>query len=380
MQTLTKDELVQLVKAVFPKLPQDKKLAIFVDVPNKPDDDKPKWHTRRQLAYEWAQELKSGLNDLELEEVALIAYASVDSNNADLPEYGFQISEPVPDLSSELSGGKIAFADVFAQYQLFLAPTQYSTTAPMKVNARTFGFRAATMPGFAPSMIPALRIDYGLVNERCQLMKQKLDPAIGADITFLVDDTQEYNIYFDLRHRPGHASGGRFPNSGTAGNLPSGETYIVPYEGEMEEPSETYGALPVQFDDEIVLFKIEANTATGVLTDGEKSRERAEYLKNEPAYGNMAELGFGILGDFGLQPTKEILLDEKLAFHIAFGRSDHFGGMTGPHKFSSPQAVVHIDYIYSPKMQPRIQIKSLDLVDEKNKRERIIENDQYLIF
>ena len=380
MQTLTKEELVQLVKAVFPKRPQDKKFAIIVDVPNTPDDDKPKWQTRRQLAFEWAKALNTGLSALELDKVSLIAYPSVDSNNADLPEYGFQLSEPVPDLSSELSEGKIAFSEVFENYQLFLAPTQYSTTAPMKVNARKFGFRAATMPGFAPSMIPALRIDYGLVNERCQLMKQKLDPAIGADVTFLVDETDEYNVYFDLRHRPGHASGGRFPDSGTAGNLPSGETYIVPYEGEMEEPSETYGTLPVQFDDEIVLFNIEANNATAVLSDGEKSRERAAYLKNEPAYGNMAELGFGILGDFGLEPTKEILLDEKLAFHIAFGRSDHFGGMTGPDKFSSPKAVVHIDYIYSPKMQPRIQVKSLDLVDEKNERERIIENDRYLIF
>lgn len=380
MQTLTKEELVQLVKAVFPRLPQDKKLAIIVDVPNRPDDDKPKWKTRRELAFNCYMELNDGLNDLGLEAVNLIAYSSVDSNNADLPEYGYMLSKAIPDVSVELSDGKIAFSDVFANHQLFLAPTQFSTTAPMKVNARQYGFRAATMPGFALSMIPALRIDYGLVNERCQLMKEKLDAAVGANITFVVDGQDEYGIHFDLRFRPGHASGGRFPEAGTAGNLPSGETYIVPYEGEKEEPSQTYGVLPVQFDDEIVLFKIEANTATQVLTDGAKSSERAEYLKREPAYGNMAELGFGILGDFGLEPTKEILLDEKLAFHIAFGRSDHFGGITGPDKFSSPQAVVHIDYIYSPKMQPRIQIKNLDLLYENDQREQVIENDQYLIF
>ncbi len=380
MQKLDQSELVQLVKAVFPALSQDQNLAIIVDVPNDPKHDTPHWKIRRQLADEWAKKLQAGLDELELKAANLFAYASVDSNNADLPEFAYKLTSPVPDSSSALSRGQTGFNDVFASHQLFLAPTQFSTTAPMKVNARKFGFRAATMPGFAPAMIPALRIDYALVNERCQLMKSKLDPAVAAKVSFVVDGETEYTVNFDLRHRPAHASGGRFPEPGTAGNLPSGETYIVPYEGEMEEPSETFGTLPVQFSDEIVLFKIEANTATGVLSTGPKSLERADYLKREPAYGNMAELGFGILADFGLEPIREILLDEKLAFHVAFGRSDHFGGATGPHKFSSPRAVVHIDYIYSPKMQPRIRVQSIDLVDEYDNSERIIENDQYLLF
>ncbi|MBN1558658.1 hypothetical protein JW998_00295 [candidate division KSB1 bacterium] len=379
MEMLSKKELIQLVKVVFPPLPQDEKLAILVDVPRCKSDDNPSWAARRGLAHQWFRLLRGGLDELGLSDVLLFAYASVDSNNADLPDVGYALSTLVPEVSSKLSGTKMAFAEVFASCQLFLAPTQYSTTAPLKVNARKYGFRAATMPGFAPDMIPALRIDYDLVNERCESIKRRLDAAVGADVLFRADD-QDYKVYFDLRFRQGHASGGRFPAPGTAGNLPSGESYIVPYEGEKGEPSQTQGVLPVQFGDEIVLFKIEANRAVAVLTTGTQSRQQADYLKREPAYGNMAELGFGVLGDFGLRPIGEILLDEKLAFHIAFGRSDHFGGDTGPAQFSSPHAVVHIDYIYSPMTQPGISLLKLDLINGDGIKEAIIENDTYLIF
>lgn len=380
MNKLTRKDLVQLVNAVFPRLPDDKNLAILVDVPNSLGADNENWKLRRTLAGEWFQALKGGLDALGLEQVHLIAYPSVDSNNADLPEHGCILQNEPPDVSSNLIGETISFEKIFATHQLFMAPTQYSTTAPLKVAAKQYGFRAATMPGFSPKMIPALQIDYGIVNHRCQIVKQLLDETIAVDVVFLVEDKKEYRVYFDTRFRTSHVSGGRFPDAATAGNLPSGETYIVPYEGEKGEPSKTNGTLPVQLGEEVVLFEIKSNSATAVLSAGEKAEEQAAWLEREPAYGNMAELGFGILSDFGLQPIDEILLDEKLAFHIAFGRSDHFGGDTGPDKFSSPTAVVHIDRIYSPMMQPKISIISIDFINAAGGHKRILENDAYLIF
>ena len=94
----------------------------------------------------------------------------------------------------------------------------------------------------------------------------------------------------------------------------------------------------------------------------------------------MAELGFGILGDFGLEPIDEILLDEKLGFHIAFGRSDHFGGIIGPEDFTSAEQVVHLDRIYIPATQPRILVKSIVLGYANNREEIILKNGKYLIF
>ena len=378
MQLLSDSELVQLVRSVFPVLPNDEYLTILVDIPNNPQNDFQDWKKRRHMAYDWYTKLNANTQALNLQGVRLCAYASVDSNNADLPRFGYIYDKAVPNISNELLGDKWRFETIFNNTQLFLAPTQFSTTAPLKVAAKRYAFRAATMPGFSEKMIPALRIDYEKVNERCQKMKEKLDAATGAYVKFKTKEN-EYDIFFDLRFRLGHASGGRFPQPGTAGNLPSGETYIVPYEGEKGQVSKTEGDLPVQFENEIVVFEIRNNRAVGVRSSGLHSQNQAEYLQREPAYGNMAELGFGILSDFGLEPIGQILLDEKLGFHIAFGRSDHFGGAVGPGNFSSAKEVVHIDRIYIPQTQSTIRIQHIDLEFETGK-ERIMEEDNYLIF
>jgi hypothetical protein len=94
----------------------------------------------------------------------------------------------------------------------------------------------------------------------------------------------------------------------------------------------------------------------------------------------MAELGFGVLGDFGLGPIGEILLDEKLGLHVAFGRSDHFGGRVGPSDFSSPAEVIHLDRIYIPAAQPRIGVLSVVLRYPDASREVLMENGKYKLF
>jgi leucyl aminopeptidase (aminopeptidase T) len=236
------------------------------------------------------------------------------------------------------------------------------------------------MPGFSTAMIPALKIDYNEVNRRVLLIKDKLDDAVAAEVNFLIDAIESHTMFFDLRYRKAHASSGRFPERGTAGNVPSGEAYIVPYEGERKEPSQTKGTLPVQIGKEIVLFTIQKNRALGAEGEGKTALQEDKHLKEDPAYGNMAELGFGVLADFGLKPINEILLDEKLGFHVAFGRSEHFGGIIGPKDFSSPSSVIHLDRIYIPATQPRITIKTINLIFKQNRIETIMEQGKYSIF
>jgi leucyl aminopeptidase (aminopeptidase T) len=174
-------------------------------------------------------------------------------------------------------------------------------------------------------------------------------------------------LFLDLRYRMGHRSGGRFPEPGQVGNLPSGEAYIVPYEGELEgDPTASRGLMPVQFDDEVVVYRIEQNRAVEVMGDGPAAEAEREHLQAEPAYGNIAELGVGVLADFGVKPLGEILIDEKLGLHIAFGRSDHFGGQVGPGSFSCPSAVIHIDRVYIPEMQPHVRVELASIhLDER---------------
>jgi leucyl aminopeptidase (aminopeptidase T) len=268
---------------------------------------------------------------------------------------------------------------VLDTHSIVIAPTELSATAPLKLLARSHAFRAATMAGFSSAMIPALRIDYGEVSRRVFRMKALLDHATRAELRFEVAHGESCALTLDLRHRSAHASDGILDRNGVAGNLPSGEAYIVPYEGERPgDPSGSRGRLPVQFGDAVVVFEIENNRAHRVHGEGLAAREQAEWLEREPAYGNLAELGLGVLGDFGLPPTGEILLDEKLGLHVAFGRSDHFGGQVGAAQFSRPDAVVHIDRVYIPSLQPRIAA-SLDLVDEAGVVTEVVRDCRFVL-
>jgi leucyl aminopeptidase (aminopeptidase T) len=372
-------ELLALVRRVFAPTPADRRLAVLVDLPDARLPDNPEWTARRAMAAEWAATLAAHRDTLGLE-VALFAYPNVATNNADLPA---RLTRVAPDLLPAAADGldpsaATDTAAVVAAHSIVLAPTELSATAPLKLLARVHGFRAATMPGFAASMIPALRLDYGEVRRRVRVLKGLLDRAARAELAFVVDGGEAHALTLDLRHRAGHASDGVLDTPGIAGNLPSGEAYIVPYEGERPgDPSGSEGALPVQFGDEVVVFRVEGNRAVHAGGTGPTAREQAEWLEREPAYGNMAELGLGVLADLGVLPVGELLLDEKLGLHVAFGRSDHFGGQVGAAAFSRPDAVVHIDRVYLPVLQPRVAVPRVDLVLENGARVPLMRDGAY---
>jgi hypothetical protein len=353
-------------------------LAIIADLPDERNPDNRDWQVRRTLASEWSRLLDEAKADLNMQRVSLAWYRNSGSNNADLPPTCvLSDSNAIPASVADIdSHSTTKFSDLFETHSMILAPTELSATAPLKVAARGQSFRAATMPGFTPAMIPALKIDYTEVNRRVGLLKDLCDPADGARIRWRTE-TGRHELYLDLRHRTAHASGGLLPENGIAGNLPSGETYIVPYEGERSgDPSRSAGELPVQIGEEVVVFEVTENRAVRVLTAGPASEAEQKLLQTEPAYANLAELGLGVLGDFGLKPVGSILLDEKLGLHIAFGRSDHFGGIVGPDDFTSPEAVIHLDRVYIPDSQPKIVVEEVCLVDSGGERV-IISEDRY---
>ncbi len=360
MEHLSRSELVLLVQRVFNPGDKEAGLAIITDVPRDSGKDRSDWVERRQMAGSWALELQAAQQELGFP-VHLYAYADVGHGNADLPCEGVLITDGrVPDLASGLSGREgTPFTQIFASHSMFLAPTEYSTTAPLKMAARQYPFRGATMPGFNAAMLPALKLDYGVIGRRVKVLAELMNRATGADLQMEVAGAR-YELHLDLRYRPGHASGGLQHKLGEVGNLPSGEAYVTPYEGERDgDPSLTAGTLPVQFGDGMVLYRIQGNKAVEVMGDNAAARRERDLVAKEPAYANIAELGLGVLSDFGVQPIGELLLDEKLGLHIAFGRSDHFGGVVGPAQFSSPAAVVHIDRVYLPSTQPDVTVRHL---------------------
>jgi len=380
-EKLSRDELVALVERVFHPAAEDQHLAILVDLPSQARPDNAEWRSRRKMAADWVDLLKMESSGLGLS-THLFLYENVKSNNAGLPCQAWPCSGTnIPaDIDEAQTLPVISFDALLKENSIVLAPTEFSATAPLKLLAKAYRFRAATMPGFSPAMIPALRIDYAEVNRRVNLLKQLLDKATSALLEFEVDRAERFHLKMDLRYRQAHASGGLIREPGTAGNLPSGETYIVPYEGEVPgQRSLTSGFLPVQFGSDVVVYEIHENRASNATGVGAVARLEAQRLEDEPAYGNLAELGLGVLDDFGIEPCGSVLLDEKLGLHIAFGRSDHFGGQVGPEDFSSPDAVIHIDRVYLPALQPRIHVSRVELLDDSGGTTLLMKDHRYEI-
>lgn len=368
-----------LVRRVFLPQPVDQTLAVVTDLPDAAQPDHPEWAARREMAAGWWGALSEAAPGLGVKSVQLAAYRNVGRNNADLPPSLWVFDAPaLPADANAAGGGQTATAEFLSRQSIVIAPTEFSATAPLKLAARRLGFRAATMPGFNAAMLPALRLDYEEIHARCEALKARLDAAAGARAIFCADGMR-HELFLDLRHRSAHASGGLIREPGTAGNLPSGEAYIVPYEGEHEsDPSRSAGELPLQLDGELLIYRIAGNRVVDVLGDGPRAAEERSEMQREPAYRNIAELGLGVLSEYGVRPIGQLLLDEKLGLHIAFGRSDHFGGSVGAAQFSAPDRVVHIDRVYLPELQPAVRVEAVDLVATNGTAEPLMRDGRYV--
>lgn len=378
IENLTFDELMRLLSSVFALKLREGELTILVDLPDEKVPDNDGWFDRRQIAGEWYNVLTENSLQTPFSEVNLCTYKNVGSNNNDLPPFVKKIREYISDASLG-AGMLVSLDEVLASSSVAIALTELSATAPLKMLARKFQFRGASMPGFLRAMIPTLALDYEKVHERVVQFQDRMQRAEAVRIV-LSANGKPYESVFDLRYRTAHASGGLMREEGVVANLPSGEAYITPYEGEREGvKSRTQGLLPVQFGNEVVVYRIENNRAVEVMTNGSHSRNERAKIEEEPAYGNIAEVGIGVLGEWGVQAVGSTLLDEKLGLHIAFGRSEHFGGVTSPSSFRNPKNVVHIDRVYVPSVQPLISVDEVTFLYEDGTRETIMRRGKYVV-
>ena len=352
-------ELNLLFSQVFGYLSTESghRIGFLVDVPSAPRDDTPDWNERRKLVMQWARALVK----TSFHACMVYAYESVGRANAELihPMYCIALADDVPDCAEQLAHcrGEMANAEeIYSRAEYWIALTQYSATAPLKMAAARFGFRAVTMPGFTLSMLPALSVDIAALDVRVTKLAWALTLAHTAELTFDVGG-QKYDVTFDLRFRMGFAASGRYLNNGQVGNLPSGEAYIVPYEGEkIGRISMTEGILPIEHDGKIVLCEISENRVVCIDGENEFAESLRKAISQDPARANVAELGLGVLGEWGVEAVGHPLLDEKLAIHVALGRSEHLGGVTSSADFHAPEFVSHTDYIYHHSLMPDIHV------------------------
>jgi hypothetical protein len=327
-------DLVKLFVDVFDPQPGET-VVVACDLPQRAEDDTPQWADRRAMAAEWRQAMVELGRARGFSTLPMLTYPATGANNAELPATG------------TLEGREVELAPAILQGTLALFLTQYSATAPLDGLTRVkTDFRAASMPGLARCMQDtALAADYREVARRCSILADALRGADAVHVRFSTGD----ECHFDIRFRHPEADDGFLPRHKEGDriiNLPSGETFIVPYEGERpDEPSRTAGILPVQIGEDLARLRVEANRIVAVEGDGELVARLTMVFAADPARRNVAEVAFGC--NDRARVWGNVLEDEKAGFHWAYGRSDHLGGTVGVATFASPALVVHQDIVYA---------------------------------
>lgn len=311
------------------------RVVVACDIPRCEAEDNPAWADRRAWAEEWRQAFAQLGQERGFFTLPLLTYPATSAHGAPLPAQGL------------LAGKAVELEPLLLQSTLAVFLTQYSATAALDGFTRVKrDFRAASLPGVERRMLTtALAADARELARRCQILREAMEGAEELVVRF----STGHACRFDLRFRRPEVDDGYLPR-GKAGdrviNLPSGETFIVPYEGEQQGvPSRTAGELPWQEFGELVVFQVEANRIVGVSGQGLGSERFRRVFEEDPARGNVAEVAFGCNPNAVV--TGNVLEDEKAGFHWAFGRSDHLGGRVGVAAFRSPQTVVHQDLVYA---------------------------------
>lgn len=359
-------DLEKLILDVFDPQPGEKVL-VMTDLPHGDADDYAAWSERREMAEEWRSAFSALEGELEISVFPLLTYPATGAHSGPLPEEG------------QMDGQSVRFEDILADSNIVVALTEYSATAPLIEYTQRFpNLRVASMPMVSRSMEQtALAADYAEVARKAHLLQAKLDLAQGARVEFSTGQ----EMYFDLRYRDAHADDGQL-HADKEGerviNLPSGEAYIAPYEGEREgDPSRTEGSLPLMLEGELVVGTVEENRIVEVIGDGPGANEAREYLATDDALRNIAELGLGC--NESAVATGNVLEDEKvMGLHWALGLSEHIGGTVGVDDFSDPGLVEHRDWVY-PK-GGAIKIASLVLDYEDGTSEEIMHDGEYTLF
>ncbi len=223
-------------------------------------------------------------------------------------------------------------AAALSNCDVYIAPTtrSLSHTAARK-RASEAGARGATMPGISAEMLArVMAVDFERMAVRSQKVAALLDDGRQARVTC----PRGSDVTFDLTGRPGISDDGDLTARGAFGNLPCGEGFIAPADGEGRIVAASVGSLGIS--DEPVMLTISAGRL--VQADGGLGPELMDRLEAHGELGtNLAELGVGTNDRARL--TGFVLEDEKIlgTVHVAFGASAGIGG--------SVSVPIHLDVV-----------------------------------
>jgi len=220
----------------------------------------------------------------------------------------------------------LSIAALMGQYDVVVCPTSKSLThTNARRNACKKGARVATMPGISEDiMARTLKADYELIADRTLKISKILDKGKKAVITSDLGT----NLIMPIDGITAISSTGLIKNRGQGGNLPSGESFLMPEEGKSEGIIYIDGSLAgigkIKGNPVIVTIK---NGYANKFDGGEQAQELFKQLNTLGKKAmNVAELGIGTNHEATI--SGQILEDEKVmgTIHVAFGNNIGMGG------------------------------------------------------
>ena len=101
--------------------------------------------------------------------------------------------------------------DICQKYDLILAITDYSLTAPLTAFAKKYGFRGATLHGVNEIILNSgLSVDYRKISEQAECFRSVLDQADSFVLHFQVNE-QEFELQIDCGAQIAQKSHGLCP-------------------------------------------------------------------------------------------------------------------------------------------------------------------------
>lgn len=344
--------------------PADEVVTIMYDLPtaNIPDNDE--WRARRKMADEWHQKIKAFANKYKIKINPVVTYECRGAHNMDLPEYGL------------CEAKRINIAEIVNQSTIVLSMPEFSASAPLLIfTQNNQDLRVASMPMITKAMEQTgLAADYNFIAEECKKLAILFENSVGIKVLF----STGHKCYFDISdNKTPLQDNGRLHKTTFAGdtrlrNLPSGEVCVTPNEN---PDSKTAGQLPIMQNGQLLVLNIEQNKIVGVEGKSKEAEQKHRDFMAEPAMCNIAEVAIGCNDE--AEVTGNLLEDEKAGFHWAYGRSDHLQGKIGVKDFSSPDKVIHLDFVYA-KGNPLI-CKKLEFVRVDGQRVLAIRDGERVI-
>jgi leucyl aminopeptidase (aminopeptidase T) len=207
------------------------------------------------------------------------------------------------------------------------------------------GARFASLPHFDPDMFgTSMDVDWHALAERTAHLVAAVNRAEWINI----ETPNGTAMHICKKGRVAEGDDGLLTAPGSFGNLPAGEAYFAPLEGESHGKMVVEWGLTSKLDKPLTLTIADGRVIRIEGDDPLRGRLEARFAEND-ACRNLAELGIGT-NDKASRPDN-VLEAEKIlgTIHLALGDNTGFGGVVA--------APFHEDYVF---YQPTVTLIMAD--------------------